>query len=179
MTESTQDGPVNVAARTTEVLTNSVERSIQMQTELVGAWTETLEGTVPEAEVIAEGIDGYLGAYELWLDSIETLFDTAVGAAEGEDVDPGELRDVWLQSTNEALSELMSTGAFAAVDDRFAETLLAAQLEFDELTQDSLAQAGFATRKDTSEATERLVELERRQRAVEEKLDRILDAVEE
>jgi BMFP domain-containing protein YqiC len=47
------------------------------------------------------------------------------------------------------------------------------------VTQDTVAQMGMATRDDVEEVGERLVELERRQHDVEEKLDRVLDAVEE
>ena len=45
--------------------------------------------------------------------------------------------------------------------------------------QDTLAQMGMATRGDVEEVGERLVELERRQHNLEEKIDRLLDAVEE
>jgi hypothetical protein len=179
MSNSTQDSLVDLVGRTNEAVVNSVEQNIEMQTRLVETMTGAVDQAVPRADVLEEGVDGYISAYNVWIDGMEELFGTAVSAVEGEDVGPGELRDIWLKSTNDALSELMATGAFAAVDDRFVETMLAAQLELDEVTQDSLAQVGAATRKDVSETSERLVELERRHRAVEQKLDRLIEAVEE
>jgi len=179
MSDSTQDSLVDLVGRTNEAVAHSVEQHIAMQTTLVETVTDAFDQTVPRADVVEEGVEGYSSAYSVWIEGMEELFETAVSAVEGEDVGPGELRDIWLKSTNDTLSELMSTGAFAAVDDRFVEALLAAQFEIDEVTQDSLAQVGIATRKDVSETSERLVELERRHQAVERKLDRLIEAVEE
>jgi polyhydroxyalkanoate synthesis regulator phasin len=53
------------------------------------------------------------------------------------------------------------------------------QQEVDDVTQDTISQMGMPTRDDVTEIGERIVELERRQHAVENKLDQILDAVEE
>jgi hypothetical protein len=179
MSESTQDSLADLIGRTNEVVANSLEQSIEMQTALVGTVTGAFDQTTPRVDTTAKGAEGYVGAYNACVDGVERLFETAVGAVEGDDVGPGEFRDVCLQSTNEVLSELMSTTAFAAVDDRFVETVLTVQPELGELTQDSLAQAGAATQKDVSETSERLVELERRHREVERKLDRLIDTVEE
>jgi hypothetical protein len=177
MSDSAQ--PIGVVERTNEAVADSVERNIEAQAALIEAWTDAFGGMIPDEEVVDEGVSGYVSAYEVWLDGVEELFDRIVGGIEGEDLQPEELRDIWLQTSNDALSELMSTGAFAAVDEQFIDTVLEAQIEVDEIVQDSLSQAGFATRKDTAEVAERLVELERRQQAVEETLDAILDAVEE
>ena len=171
--------PMGVVERTNEAVADSVERNIEAQAALIEAWTDVFGGMIPDEEVVDEGMNGYVRAYEVWLEGVEELFEEVVGAIDGDDCEHHELRDIWLKSANDALSELMSTGAFAAVDEQFVDTVLEAQIEVDEITQDSLSQAGFATRKDTAEVAERLVELERRQQAVEEKLDAILDAVEE
>jgi hypothetical protein len=53
--------------------------------------------------------------------------------------------------------------------------MMEAQQDASEATQDAISQAGFPTRDDVEEVGERLVELERRQHAVEGKLDRILE----
>ena len=52
------------------------------------------------------------------------------------------------------------------------------QQDAQEMNQDAIAQMGFPTRENVDEVAERLVELERRQHAVEEKLDRILEQLE-
>ena len=50
--------------------------------------------------------------------------------------------------------------------------------EADDVSQETIARLGFPTQDDVEEVGERLVELERRQHAVEEKVDRILDELE-
>jgi aminoglycoside phosphotransferase family enzyme len=73
----------------------------------------------------------------------------------------------------------MSTSAFAAANGQLVESMLEMRQEADEIGQDTIAQLGFPTRDDMDEVAERLVELERRQHAIEQKLDDVLEAVEE
>jgi len=71
----------------------------------------------------------------------------------------------------------MSTSAFAAANGQLVEAMMEMQQEVDEVTQDTISRMGMPTRDDIDEVGERLIELERRQHDVEQKLDRILDAV--
>jgi hypothetical protein len=111
------------------------------------------------------------------MDAAEQVMERATAAAEGEDVEPEEVRDIWLQSANQAFKEVMSTSAFASANGQLVTTMLEAQRDVDEMNQETLARMGLSTRDDVEEIGERLVELERRQQAVENKLDEILDAV--
>jgi hypothetical protein len=162
-----------------ESVADSLEQNAQAQAALLESWTEGLEQSVPEDDVVAEGLEGTNRAYEVWMDAAEQVMERATAAAEGEDVEPEEVRDIWLQSANQAFKEVMSTSAFAAANGELVSTLLEAQREVDEFNQDALAQLGLATRGDVEEVGERLVELERRQQAVEERLEDIHDAVAE
>jgi len=162
-----------------EAVAESVEKNLEAQSALIESWTGSMEESAPSEDVIAEGIEGYAGAYEVWMDAAEQMFDRTIDAAEGEDVAPEEFRDIWLRSANEAFSEVMSTSAFAAANGELIEQVMEMQQEVDEVTQDTLAQMGMSTRDDVEEVGKRLVELERRQHEVENKLDQILDAVEE
>jgi hypothetical protein len=103
------------------------------------------------------------------------MFERTTDAAQGEDVEPSEMRDIWLQSANEAFKEVMGTSAFAAANGQLVEAMMDMQEEADEVTQDTIQQLGLPTRDDVMEVGERLVELERRQHAVEQKLDEILE----
>jgi hypothetical protein len=161
-----------------ESLAEAVEQNVEAQATLLESWTEAVEDSLPEEEVLAEGIEGYNRAYEVWMDAAEEVLQKSVDAAEGEDVEPREIRDIWLQSANQAFKEVMSTSAFASANGRLVTAMLEAQREVDEVNQESLARFGFATRDDVEEVGERLVELERRQHDVEDKLDRILDELE-
>jgi hypothetical protein len=162
-----------------EAMAESVERNMDAQAAFFEAWGDAFDDSVPEEDVVADGIEGYARAYEVWMDAAEQLAEKTATAAEGEDVDPREFRDVWLQSANEAFSEVMSTEAFAAANGQFVDAMMEFQQELDEVSQDAISRAGLPTREDVVEVGERLVELERRQHEVEQKLDRVLDAVEE
>lgn len=162
-----------------EAVADSIEQNMEAQAAFAEAWTDTVDESVPDEDVVADGIDGYAGAYEVWMDAAAEMVEAATDAAEGEDVDPTEFRDIWLESANDAFKEVMSTEAFAAANGQFVEAMMELRQEFDEASQEAISEMGMATREDVVEVGERLVELERRQHDVEQKLDRVLDALEE
>lgn len=162
-----------------DAVADSMEQNMKAQAAFVESWTDAVEDTIPEQENLADGMDGYNRAYEEWIDAAEQMVERSTDAAQGEDVDPAEFRDIWLQSANEAFKHVMSTSAFAAANGQLVESMMEMQQEADELSQDTLEQLGFPTRDDVDEVGERLIELERRQHAVEQKLDRVLEHLEE
>jgi hypothetical protein len=162
-----------------DAVAESIEQNMEAQAALVESWSDAMDNSMPEEDVVAEGMEGYAAAYEVWMDAAEQMFERTSDAAEGDDVEPTEFRDIWLQSANESFKEVMSTSAFASANGQLVEAMMEMQQDVDETTQDTLAQMGMATRNDVEEVGERLVELERRQHEVEQKLDRILDAVED
>ncbi|AFK21053.1 poly(R)-hydroxyalkanoic acid synthase subunit (plasmid) [Haloferax mediterranei ATCC 33500] len=166
------------AAEMNETMLAALERNVEAQTQFVESWLDALEET-PEmsTETISEGLNGYARAYEVWMNAAEQQFERASDAFEGEDVSANEFRDIWLNSANEAFKEVMGTSAFAAATGQTVEDALEMQREVDEAAQSTLRTLGFATEGDIDEVAERLVELERRQHAVETKLDRLLDAM--
>jgi hypothetical protein len=161
-----------------EAVAESIERNVEAQTAMMESWTGAFDDSMLSEEELSEGAEGYRRAYEVWMDTAETMVDRTEDAFEGEDVDPQEFRDLWLQSANESFKEIMSTSAFASANGQLVEILMEAQQEVDDVTQDNLSQLGMATRDDVVEVGERLVELERRQHAVEQKLDRIIEELE-
>jgi hypothetical protein len=174
-----QDDWNEMVEQMNDAVADSLEQNMQAQAALVDAWSDAFDNSVPEEDVVEEGIEGYNRAYEVWMDAAEQMFERTTDAAEGEDVEPTEFRDIWLQSANDAFKEVMSTSAFASANGQLVETMMEMQQEVDEVTQDTIAQMGMPTRDDVEEVGERIVELERRQHAVEQKLDRVLDRLEE
>ena len=157
---------------------DSMEQNMQAQAAFVESWADAVEEPIPEEEELSEGLQGYNRAYEEWVDAAEQMIERSTDAAQGEDVDPAEFRDIWLKSANEAFKHVMGTSAFAAANGQMVESMMEMQQEAEELSQDAIAQMGFPTQENVDEVAERLVELERRQHAVEQKLDRILDQLE-
>jgi len=158
-----------------DAVADSVEQNMKAQAAFMESWADAVEESVPEQDELAEGFEGYNRAYEVWMDAADKMFERSTDAAQGEDVEPAEIRDIWLQSANEAFKEVMGTSAFAAANGQLVEAMMDMQSEADEVTQDTIQQMGLPTRDDVMEVGERLLELERRQHDVEQKLDRILD----
>jgi hypothetical protein len=178
-TNEMQDQWTEMVEEMNDAVADSLEQNMKSQAAFVESWAEAVEDSVPEDEAMAEGIQGYNRAYEVWMDAAEQMFERTTDAAQGEDVEPAEYRDIWLRSANEAFKEVMSTSAFAAANGQLVESMMEMRREADDVSQETLSQMGFSTRDDIDEVGERLVELERRQQDVEEKLDQIIDHLEE
>jgi len=161
-----------------DAVAESIEQNMEAQAAFVESWSDAVEDSIPEEDVVGEGLEGYSRAYEVWMDATEQFAERTSDAAQGEDVEPAEFRDIWLESANQAFKEIMSTSAFAAANGQLVETMLEIQQDVDEVTQDTIARMGMATRGDVEEVGERLVELERRQHDVENRIEDVLDAVE-
>ena len=174
-TNQVQDEWAEMVEQMNDAVSESVEQNMKAQAAFVESWADAVEDSIPEDENVAEGIQGYNQAYEEWMSAAEQMLERTSDAAQGEDVDPTEFRDIWLQSANEAFKHVMGTSAFAAANGQLVETMMEMRQQADEVGQDSIAQMGFSTREDVEEVGERLVELERRQHEIEQKLDRILD----
>jgi hypothetical protein len=181
-----------------DAMSRSIEQNMQAQSAFIESWSQALDGAMSDTDagmgagtdmapgdgneieaMMTEGMEGYGRAYEVWTDAAERMAERITDAAEGEEVGIAEFRDIWLQSANEAFSEVMSTTAFAAGTGQTVSQMMELQQGADDVTQDTLEQLGFATREDVDEIGARLVELERRQHEVSKKLDRVLDALEE
>jgi hypothetical protein len=185
------------ARRMNRQFMEALERNVEAQAEFVESFSRAVEtsadgGTTagagvdvesPMAEMdtedFEEGVRGYARAYEVWMDAARQMVERTADAAAGEDVDVSEFRNVWLDAANDAFKEVMSTTAFAAATGSTVGDALELRQEADEAAEDTLRTLGFATGADVEEVGDRLVELERRQHELENKLDRVLDAVEE
>lgn len=162
-----------------EQFLSALEENVETQATFVETWFDTLGESVDDNQEISDGLEGYARAYEAWMNAAQEQFERTSDALEGEDVDPADFRDIWLNTANDAFKEVMSTSAFAAATGKTVEEALEFRKEIDETAQDTLSELGFATSGDVTEIGERLVELERRQHEVERKLDRVLDHLEE
>lgn len=161
-----------------EAMTRSVEQSMETQAKFMEAWADTMQESMPDDRQMQESFESYNDAYEVWMDAADEMFQRSVDAAEGEEVEITEFRDIWLRTANEAFKQVMGTSGFAAATGNVVESMMEMQQQAEGITQDTLTQFGMPTREDVDEVGERLVELERRQHRVEEKLDRILDQLE-
>ena len=176
--EDIQENWGRLVEQMNEAMTKSVEQNMEAQAQFMESWAETMKQSMPEEEMMTESFEAYSNAYDVWMDAADQMFERTVDAAEGEDVSFTEFRDIWLRTANEAFKEVMSTSAFAAATGDVVENMMDMQQQTEEVSQDTLSQLGLPTRDEMDEVAERLIELERRQHAVEEKLDRILTHLE-
>lgn len=161
-----------------EEFLEALEQNMEAQAEFVESWSETV-GNATDDDEISSGVRGYARAYKVWMDAAERMVERANDAFEGEDVEMEEFRDTWLNAANQAFKESMNTTAFAAATGQTVEQALEAQQQSQEAAETTLHSLGMPTESDVEEVGERLVELERRQQAVENKLDRVLEQIEE
>ncbi|MFW5977980.1 MAG: poly(R)-hydroxyalkanoic acid synthase subunit [Halohasta sp.] len=150
------------------------EQNMRMQSEFLDSWRASLADSDLD-ETTVDGMQGVSRAYEVWMEAAEAQYELVDESMRGEDVELESFRDVWLNAANEAFKEVMGTGAFAAATGQTVGDMLEASEQLDRMNQETLHSLGFATDGDIAEVGERLVELERRQHAVERKLDRVID----
>jgi trans-aconitate methyltransferase len=174
-TEEWQD----VLEQFNEATMEGVEGVLEEQAAFTEAWLDAVEEQTGDVKHLESDPEAFAEAYAVWMDATERLFERLTDAIEGEEIDASELRDVWLDAANEASSEVMETSAFAAATGQTIGSALDAQEAADEATRDVLHAYGLATDEDVREVGQRLVELERRQQAVENKLERVLDHLED
>ena|SRR6056297_2142061 len=161
-----------------EQFLEALEDNMEAQAQFVESWSETV-GEVSEDNELSDGVEGYARAYETWMNASQQMVERMNDQLEGEDVNVEEFRDIWLNTANEAFKDVMSTTAFAKMTGETVGDVLELQQQADEASQETLRSLGFATEDDVVEIGDRLVELERRQHAVEEKLDRVLEHLED
>ena len=176
--DDVQEQWTRIVENMNDAVARSMEQNMEASAVFMESWADAMEEGIPDEETMTEGFEGYNRAYEVWMDAADRMVERTADAAGGEDVDATEFRDIWLQSANEAFKEVMGTSAFAAANGQLVNAMMEMRQHTDEISEDTVAQLGLPTRSDVDEVGERLIELERRQHAVETKLDEILEALE-
>lgn len=163
------------------------EQGMDVQSQFVESLSQAVQDSefeypdFPGADenMVEESFEGYKAAYKTWMKAAQKMFQSVSGAIADEgELDISEFRDIWLNAANQAFKEIMTTNAFAAMTGQTIDSVLKMKKQTEEATHDMLSEMGFATTRDLDEVATRLVELERRQHTIEDKLDRILENME-
>jgi hypothetical protein len=162
-------------ADSTEAALDAIEHNVELHAAATESLLKAFEGD-GESEY-ESAIKGYSRMYETWMNASADALERYENAFAGEDVGIEEFREIWLEAANEAFKDIMTTSAFAAATGETVGAALDIKEEMDESANRTLGEMGFATTRDVEEVGERLVELERRQHAVEKKLDELLQRV--
>ena len=161
-----------------QTFVEAFEQNMRMQSEFLDSWRSALDETTLEESTV-DGMQGVSRAYEIWMEAAEAQYELVDESMRGEDIELESFRDLWLNAANDAFKEVMGTGAFAAATGQTVGDMLEASEQLDQVSQETLHSLGFATDDDIAEVGERLIELERRQHAVEQRLDHLVDLIEE
>ena len=154
------------------------EQNMRIQTEFLDSWRDSIDDSSLD-ETTVEGMQGVSRAYEVWMEAADAQQELISDSLRGEAVEIEAFRDLYLNAANEAFKEVMGTSAFAAATGQTVGDMLEASEQLDQMNQQTLQSVGFATETDVAEIGERLVELERRQHAVEQKLDHVIELLED
>ena len=160
-----------------EAFLESLERNVEAQTAFVDSWMNAFESQESD-EITKDGMKGYVGAYEAWMNAAQKQFERINDALEGEEVPIDEFRDIWLKAANDAFKEVTTSSAFSSMTGESVENSMAYKQTVDEATEQTLSTFGLPTERDVQEVGERLLEVERRQHEIEQKLDQILEEIE-
>lgn len=160
--------------RMTESYITAIDKNLDAQSAFIERWTESVDAAMSE-EQLEEQTESSIRAYEAWMDAANTSFDRIGDYMEGESVDAEEFRDIWLSAANQAFKETMSTTAFAAATGQNVDEMLQVRRQLDQAAEDTLHTLRFATAGDVQEVGERLVEMERRQHALEQEIEALAD----
>ncbi|SEP08486.1 hypothetical protein SAMN04487948_11383 [Halogranum amylolyticum] len=155
----------------------TLERSLEMQRTVVDSWITAAESTAPPETPQRAQLRRLEWGYNIWE---ETLLNTLVhldDAIREDGIDLRQLQMIWFHAMDDAFSEVMSRPMFVAEMNDTLEDVLTEQQQLNELRRDFLHASNLPTDRDLEEVGERLLNLEARQKKIEEKLDMILDAV--
>ncbi len=154
------------------------EQNMRIQTEFLDSWRESLENSSLD-ETTVDGMAGASRAYEVWMEAADAQQELLAESLRGEDIELEAFRDLYVTAANNAFKEVMGTSAFAAATGQTVGDMLEASEQVDRMNQQTLQSVGFATESDLQEIGERLIELERRQHAVEQQLDHVIELLED
>ena len=72
----------------------SMEQNMEASAAFMNSWADAMADSMPNEGELTEGFEGYNGAYEVWMDAADEMFERTSAAAEGEDVAVTEYRDI-------------------------------------------------------------------------------------
>lgn len=166
----------NSFAEMNEELAAAMERNLDAQATFAETWMDSIDDMTGQEE-LSDGVEGVLHAYETWMTAADESLEMITDVMEGENISVEEFRAIWLNAANESFKDMMQTSAFAAATGQSVDTQTDLQQRVDDFLESSLHANGLPSEGNVEEVGERLVELERRQHAVEERLDRILEVL--
>lgn len=160
-----------------ETTRKAAEQSLAAQQRAIDEWASAVEGRTEAQAEVATPVRGLAWFADVWLGAVQNALVHVDDAFEGGSVDLEELQTTWLHALDDAITDVGKTPEFAETATGTVERALTARYRGDELRRRALEGVGLPTDRDVEEVGARLLELEYRQKAVEDRLDDVLAAV--
>lgn len=159
-----------------DTMFETFEKGMKMQQNMAENWTEAMNESFrsTDPEQFSDLPDGIRESWETWMNFFENSMEMAQEDEEDQP-DPQKFISMWLRTANQASKDILSTKAFSALTGLYLNKILSMKQKSDKVNERMIHNMGLPTVSDLEEVGERLLELERRQQKVEEKLDRILE----
>jgi hypothetical protein len=161
-----------------EASRKTFEQSLETQQAAIDGWASALEGRSEARTSEATPIRDVTWLYDIWVETLQNALVHLDNAITEDGIDLDALQMIWLHAVDDAITDVGKTPEFGVTMTRSVERGLKAQAWIGDLQREFLAAAGVPTASDVEEVGKRLLDLEYRQKSIEDKLDAILVAVE-
>ncbi|MFB6165662.1 MAG: hypothetical protein ABEJ31_10935 [Haloarculaceae archaeon] len=160
-----------------EAARKTIEQTLEAQQRAIDGWADAVEGHTEAESVVAGPARQVAWAADIWLETLENGLTHLDDAFSAEGVDLEQLQTIWLHAADDAITDVGETEAFADSIAAAAEGELGGIAWWRDVSESMFEAAGLPTDRDVAEVGERLLALEYRQKAVEDKLEAVIDAV--
>jgi len=160
-----------------ETARTALETSLSTQQRAVERWADAFE-TAPYPGV-ATPARSAAWLYEIWAETLRSALVNLDDAVTADGVDLDSLLMLWLHAADDALADVGRSAEFAAAMDRSVEGTLTVQSLLADRNRVLVEAVHLPTDRDAEALGARLLDLEYRQKEVEDRVERLRSVVED
>ncbi|MFB6184300.1 MAG: hypothetical protein ABEI96_07070 [Haloarculaceae archaeon] len=168
---------VETSQTAAETSRTALERSLETQQAAVDGWASTFAPQADEQPTEATPSQEMAWLYDIWSETLQNALVHLDDAVDEEGIDLDSLQLIWLHALDDAITDVGKRPTFGATMTESVERALTAQYWGDQLRRSVLGSVDVPTDRDIEAVGKRLLDLEYRQKSVEDKLDAVLAAV--
>ncbi|WP_254525965.1 hypothetical protein [Natrinema caseinilyticum] len=153
-----------------------LKQSLEVQRAGVDSWLNATKSVVPSESPQREQLRRLEWGYDIWEETLLNILIHLDDAISEEGIDLRQLQMICLHAMDDAFSEVASRPVFAEDMNDTLEEQLTEQRQLNQLRRDVLHALNLPTDRSLEEVGKWLLQMEARQKKIEEKLDAILEA---
>jgi len=175
--EDDADGPTWPIDGYVDASLSAVEASLAFQRAAADEWGSVLEGRDERRTAFATPARGTAWFVDVATEAVENALVHTESTLGPQGVDLDDLETVWLHAADDAIGDVGRTPEFAATMTEAVESALEAEAAVREGRRDVLRESGLPTDRDVETVGGAILDLEYRQKSIEDDVDRLLDAL--